>query len=104
MSFASPIPDGHYLAVLTTAVTDLAGNRLGSNFTWQFRVADAVFWIRTTDGLWSDPLNWSTRAIPNSNDHVIIDAGSSEITVTHQAGTMAIKSLLSHERLVLKQA
>ncbi len=101
LSFATPLPDGHYLAVLTTAVADLAGNRLASDFTWQFRVADAVFWTRTTDGLWSDPLNWSTRTLPGSNDNVIIDVSSAEVTVTHPAGTTAIKSLLTHERLVV---
>ena len=61
LSFASALPDGHYRAVLTTAVADLAGNRLASDYTWEFRVADAVIQLRTP---LSDPLNWSTGALP----------------------------------------
>ncbi|MBI3417533.1 MAG: Ig-like domain-containing protein [Verrucomicrobia bacterium] len=103
LNFASPLPDGLYRAVLTTAVADLAGNHLASDYTWQFRVADAVFWIRTTDGVWSDPLNWSTGAVPGPNDNVVIDVVPEDVTVTYvrKNTTVQIKSLLANERLVL---
>ena len=99
LSFTSPLPDGRYRAVLSTAVADLAGNRMASDYVWQFRVADAVFWIRTTDGLWSDPLNWSTGAVPGPDDNVVIDLAQDDVTVALGAGTTMIKSLLSTERI-----
>jgi hypothetical protein len=101
LSFATPLPDGIYRAVLTTEVADFAGNGIESDYSWQFRVADAVFWIRTTDGLWSDPLNWNTGALPGPEDNVIIELDSVEVTVTHGIGTTAVKSLVSRERLIV---
>ncbi|MBI3416827.1 MAG: Ig-like domain-containing protein [Verrucomicrobia bacterium] len=101
LNFASPLADGWYRAVLTTAVTDLAGNHLTADHAWQFRVADAVFWINPSDGLWSDPLNWSNSAVPGANDSVIIDLEPGGVTVTQTAGAIAVKSLFSNERLVV---
>lgn len=103
LNFASPLPDGLYRAMLTTAATDLAGNKLAADFVWQFHVADAVFWIRTTDGVWSDPLNWSTGEVPGPNDNVVIDVVPEDVTVTYvrKNTVVQIKSLLANERLVL---
>ena len=64
-------------------------------------MADAVCWIKTTDGLWGDPLNWSNGAVSGTNDNVIIDMLSANVTVTHASGTVLINNLLLNERLEL---
>lgn len=101
LNFASPVPDGLYRAVLTTAVTDLAANHLSADYSWPLRVADAVFWVRTTDGLWSDPLNWSGGALPGPKDSVILDVPPYDVTITQETGTIQIKDLIANERLKL---
>ncbi|RKX35377.1 MAG: hypothetical protein DRP71_03680 [Verrucomicrobia bacterium] len=99
LSFATPLPDGVYQAVITTAATDLAGNHLATDFVWTFRVADAVFWISTTNGEWNNLANWSESAVPGPNDDVIIGISSFDITVTHGSGNLQIRNLTTYERL-----
>jgi hypothetical protein len=44
LSFAQPLPEkAMYRGVVKTAVADLAGNRLATDYTWDFRTVDAVF-------------------------------------------------------------
>ncbi len=100
LSFAHPLPDGFYRAVITTAVTDIAHNHLAADYQWQFRVADATFWNKASSGDWSDPLNWSSHAVPGPNDNVVIDVPSAEITVTLSARTNFFKNLTANETLL----
>ena len=58
-----------------------------------------MFWIRTTDGLWTDPLNWSGGVLPGPNDNVILDVSPVDVTVTHATGTIQMKSLIANESL-----
>src|SRR5262249_34502922 len=99
LNFASPLPNGLYRAVVTTSVGDVAGNRLPAEYTWNFHVADAVFWSSGIDGFWEDPTNWSTGAIPGPEDNVIIDVVPGDLTITHAMGADVIKSLVACERL-----
>jgi hypothetical protein len=101
LDLAAPLPDGLYRAVVTSAAADLSGNRLGADFGWQFRVADAVFWARRTDGEWNEPINWSTGAVPGPADAVFIESIPGDLLVTHATGTSAIKSLVVGERLTV---
>jgi hypothetical protein len=99
LSFATPLPDGVYQAVVTSAATDLTGNHLATDVVWTFRVADATFWISARNGEWNDPINWSTGAVPGPNDDVIIDTASFDITITHGSGNVQIRNLTTYERL-----
>ncbi|MBI3415185.1 MAG: Ig-like domain-containing protein [Verrucomicrobia bacterium] len=101
LNFATPLPDGLYRAVVTTAVADASGNRLASDYTWQFRVAKAVFWSRNADGLWDDRANWSVGAVPGPTDDVFIESIPGDVTITHASGTSAIRSLVVGERMTI---
>ncbi len=61
--------------------------------------AATVSWIGGS-GDWNTVSNWSTGALPGSDDDVLIGAGSS-ITVTHSSGTHAVKSIQSQQAFVL---
>ncbi|MCI0536066.1 MAG: hypothetical protein L0Z50_12650, partial [Verrucomicrobiales bacterium] len=95
------LPVGLYRAVMKSSMADLAGNRLTADYTWAFRVADAVFWTRHVDGSWNQPLNWTSGAIPGADDHVVIDAFGADVTVTYAVGTSRIKSLIANQRVQL---
>ncbi|MCL4177578.1 MAG: Ig-like domain-containing protein [Verrucomicrobia bacterium] len=104
LTFASPLPVGLYLAVVTSEVADLAGNRLRENYAWSFRVADAVFWVSPNHGNWDEPLNWSTGSLPGPSDAVIIDLPSVEVTVTINSGTIQVQSLVAQEVMRINSA
>ncbi len=99
LSLGAPLPDGLYRAVLSAAITDLAGNHLSSEFAWYFRVADAVFWMNEAGGSWDDALNWSTVTLPGPSDHVIIDVGI-DIAV-RLAKPARIRSLILNHNLTI---
>ncbi len=101
LDLASRLPVGLYRAVMKSSMADLAGNRLTADYTWAFRVADAVFWTRHVDGSWNQPLNWTSGAIPGADDHVVIDAFGADVTVTYAVGTSRIKSLIANQRVQL---
>ncbi|MCI0542013.1 MAG: Ig-like domain-containing protein, partial [Verrucomicrobiales bacterium] len=101
LDFAAPLADGLYRAVVMTAAADVAGNRTAGDFAWQFRVADAVFWTRSTDGLWEDASNWSSGAVPGPTDNVFIESIPGDVTITHASGTSIIRSLLLGERMAI---
>jgi hypothetical protein len=61
--------------------------------------AATVSWVGGS-GDWSTPANWSTDSLPGTNDDVVIGAGAS-ITVTHLAGTDAVRSVQSQQAFVL---
>ena len=57
----------------------------------------AVSWDGGGNGTsWTDPLNWSTNALPGVDDDVTIDVVSNP-TITLSTGTQAIRSLISVE-------
>lgn len=101
LDFASPLPDDLYRAVVTTVITDPAGNHPAADYPFEFRVADAVFWLSPTDGLWEDPFNWSTGTVPGMNDDVFIESIPGDVTITHGSSVSAIRSLTLGERLTL---
>ena len=100
VDFTSPLPDGLYRALVTATVSDLAGNQLATNHVWEFRVAGRVTWIRSTDGRWDDPQNWSTGAVPGPDDRVTIDVAG-EVTITHDKGFTKVESLSSNAHLAI---
>jgi RHS repeat-associated protein len=61
--------------------------------------AATVSWVGGS-GDWNTAANWSTGALPSTNDDVVIDRPG-EITVTHSSGTHTVKSLLSQEAFQL---
>ncbi|MCH8290642.1 Ig-like domain-containing protein [Candidatus Poribacteria bacterium] len=99
-TFDQPLPDGLYRAVLTTGITDLAGNPFETEFAWRFHVGDAAFWAKDADGSWDDPANWSIGNVPGADEDVIIDV-LGDLTITHSQGDTSINSLLSENRVVL---
>ena len=99
LSFSSPLPDGLYRATLFSNITDVAGNRLTSEYSWQFRVADALFWISRANGSWNESRNWSTGVIPGQNDDVIIDVFPENPTVNLPMLNVRFRSLRAHERI-----
>ncbi|MEX2115039.1 MAG: hypothetical protein WD845_17730, partial [Pirellulales bacterium] len=65
------------------------------------RVLAPVSWDGGGDGVnWSDPINWSGDALPNSADDVTISVGGT-ITVTHASGSTTIRSVTSDENLTI---
>ena len=71
LNFSPPLPDGLYGVLLTTNVTDLAGNHLASPYAWFFHVGNATFWARLQAGSWTDLANWSSGIIPPANENVV---------------------------------
>ncbi|MDB5386304.1 MAG: repeat-containing protein, partial [Planctomycetaceae bacterium] len=60
----------------------------------------AVSWDGGGDGVhWSDPLNWSSNALPGATDDVTINFGNA--TVSHDSGNDSIHSLTSANKLSL---
>ncbi|HXP60111.1 MAG TPA: hypothetical protein VN829_06440, partial [Dongiaceae bacterium] len=51
-------------------------------------------------GDWSAPANWSSGALPGTNDDVVIGPGPA-ITVTHSSGSDAVSSIQSQQAFVL---
>ncbi|MGV3771781.1 MAG: Ig-like domain-containing protein [Verrucomicrobiales bacterium] len=100
LSFPLELPHGVYRATISSVVADLAGNTMRNDFSWQFRIADAVFWSKANSGAWGDPLNWSSGAVPGASDDVIIDVPE-PITVTVSGGALNAKSLTLHNNLML---
>jgi hypothetical protein len=99
LDFPVPLPDGLYRAMVTTAAKDARGNGLASDYAWQFRVANAVFWSSNTDGFWEDGSNWSTGAVPGPTDDIFIDLIPGDVTIFHGRGTRVIKRLVMGERV-----
>jgi hypothetical protein len=60
------------------------------------------FWDGGGDGTsWHDPLNWSNDILPGPDDDVVIDVPGSQ-TIVHSQGDTVIKSLTSHEAIVIQ--
>ncbi len=72
---------------------------LGLQVFWGPTRAATVSWVGGS-GDWTNAANWSTGALPGTNDDVVISV-SSAITVTHSAGTHTVKSVKSQEAFVL---
>ena len=62
-------------------------------------IAATVTWVGGS-GDWNTAANWSTGALPGTNDDVLIGSGAS-ITVTHSSGTHTVKSLTSQQAFQL---
>ncbi len=43
-------------------------------------------WISASSGSWSNPQNWSTGAVPQAGDAVVIDVAGANPTVTFTSG------------------
>ena len=71
LAFTSQLPEGHYRAKLQGTVSDLAGNPLGDDHSWDFSIAAANTWIGPALGLWADPANWSSGTVPVSGERVV---------------------------------
>lgn len=72
LSFAAPLPVDLYRAALGTGIQDRAGNGLGSEFGWTFRVKRPASWINPAGGLWRTPANWSDNAVPGPTEIAFI--------------------------------
>lgn len=64
-------------------------------------VPATVSWVSTVSGFWDVGSNWSTGAVPQAGDDVLINVPGANVTVTHRQVSAAIKSLQSTEALVL---
>jgi alpha-tubulin suppressor-like RCC1 family protein len=74
LNFPTTVPEGTYRAVLSGSVTDLAGNTLGADYTWEFGVGLANTW-KGGRGLWSDASMWTLGVVPVSGESVVFPAG-----------------------------
>ncbi|HEY6563379.1 MAG TPA: hypothetical protein VIY86_02685, partial [Pirellulaceae bacterium] len=86
---------------VTSTVTDSQGST--SEFSACVAVTgdNAIRWIATESGSWSNPANWENGQIPGPMDHAVIDVLAADITVTVPAGSFAVASLISREALVV---
>ncbi|MEQ8848700.1 peroxidase family protein [Botrimarina sp.] len=90
---------------LISSVTDARGNVTNSRYddrgnlteTWD-SVVQVNRWDGPSSGSWENPANWSTGAVPNPEDNVVIDQ---EVTVT-LSGNMEVKTLLIGENATLR--
>jgi hypothetical protein len=101
LELATPLPEGIYKAAIRSNVMDVAENFMADNYSWQFRVANGIFWSRRTDGFWEDDSNWSTGRVPGPDETIYIESISGDVTVTHRNGMRTIKKLVVEERVVL---
>ncbi len=100
-TLSGPLAFGLYRATVGGSVKDLAGNALGSDFSWTYGVKGIVYWIKDADGFWDDGSNWSTGTPPETGDNVVINRPSVNITVTYRVGDVAINRLQSTEAIAL---
>ncbi len=99
LDFNGSLPNGSYRATITAAASDQAGNHLAADYSWEFAVADSVFWVAPSGGAWENPQNWSTGAIPGPGDNVILNVSAPEAVITIATGVTGIKSLISNAPL-----
>ena len=95
------LPVGEYRATVTPAVTDTNGTHLVSAFSWSFSLRPAVAWNVDSGGLWLTATNWTTMAVPQPGDFVLIDRTNGTYTVSYDGGDLSLDSLFSREPLVL---
>ncbi len=62
--------------------------------------AATVSWVGGS-GDWNTAANWSSGALPTTNDDVVINPASTSVTVTHASGIHAVKSLASQRAFSL---
>jgi uncharacterized repeat protein (TIGR01451 family) len=72
LTFSQPLLPELYRAVVSGAVADLAGNPVGADFVWTFRIRGPLAWINPAGGLWSDAANWSNGVVPGPSDIAFI--------------------------------
>ena len=77
----------------------LAAFALGAAFCPIISLAAAVSWVGGS-GDWNTAANWSTGALPGTNDDVVIGSGPG-ITVTHSSGEHTVRSLMSQQAFQL---
>ena len=58
-------------------------------------------WVTDASGSWDVASNWSDGVVPQAGDVVVIDRPGVTITVTVNAGTNALASLLSNEHVIM---
>ena len=95
MTFTSPLPNGPYRAVLTTAVTDAAGNPLARPVVWDFESGDFIVWINPAGGNWNAATNWSSGQAPGPGDHVFFRSAGA-LTITLPTGVTTVRQLTAH--------
>ncbi len=102
LSFPSPLPTDAYRGVVRSTVTDLVGNPMNADVTWDFRVKGAKAWVKDASGFWDDASNWSEGTLPEADDIVVIDRPGADITVTVRMATPAISRLTTTEAVVVQ--
>jgi len=77
--------------------------RIGLEALEARRLLSAVLWTgEAGDNLWHTPGNWSSLAVPRSDDDVTIDvAGNPVIAFTAASGDRSVGSLTARERLTI---
>lgn len=101
LTFHSALPADLYRVVLNPTIADRVGNTLAADVSWNFRVKDPVYWISDADGFWDEVSNWSTGALPQADDIVIINRPAGDYTITHRSGATVIYKLESEEAFVI---
>ncbi len=98
LEFDTPFPPGDLEIVVNgNAVTDLAGNSLGTGeiVATTFQVVEAtIAWTNLAGGFWDDPNNWDSGRLPGPEDDVVIGVPG-DVTITYRSGGVPIRSLLS---------
>jgi len=96
LEFDDPLAEGYYRATVSDLVTDLAGNPLTAPFSWEFQIADAVFWISQFDGNWDQGFRWDSGVPPDNGDDVILNVPT-DVEVTMASGPRVLSSIVSEE-------
>ncbi len=86
LSYGSPLIPDVYRGVVSSAVTDLKGNRVGTDFSWSFAIKGPNSWVNPAGGAWNVAANWSIRQVPGAGDDVSITLpGIYTVTITQDA-------------------
>ncbi|MEI8273130.1 MAG: GDSL-type esterase/lipase family protein [Paludibacter sp.] len=69
----------YHLAVFT--VVDAAN--YDATYSYSAAATEAIYWTGNADSNWSNPLNWSSNAVPSSKDQVVITGGVNPVISTN---------------------
>ena len=93
-----------YTATITTAVKDLTGLALASDYSWNFTAARVTPTWNGTTGNWSDASKWSSGVVPSSPDDVILPAGTYTVTLDASPTIKGIRARATVQRVAARTA
>jgi hypothetical protein len=94
---------GYQVVIDETAITDRAGNPLGTGqVTSNFSIVEATsVWTNPLGGFWDVASNWDTGQVPGPQDDVLVDVPDGSVIV-NRVGLTTVRSLRSKNPILLQ--